>query len=789
MKIGHKLTLGFMGLTLLIAAIGYVALSASRDILEKTFGESSAVLAAQTLDRIQNNILNRIETIQAYSKDELAKEYISQSNSQFELLPDPDGYIEQIENDWDCLGNELTPFMTQLSANKLAGELKSKRDFYNNKYGYPLFAEIFITNRFGANIAQTNKTNDYYQADELWWQQARDNGRFVSDIDYDISSDTFSTAIAVRIDNSNGDFSGVIKAVLNIRETVDIIDQAKAASEYKTLLLHLINNDGKILYSTSGFDFFQDANSALFPDWQSLGLPGRKCFVTSRKAGEKEILYAHAHTKSTGQFDGQGWVLLTGTETAEIFAPIAELKRTLLLAGLSIMSLALLAGTVIYRSITVPIAQLRKATIQVSQGNLDTNLTSTSTDEIGQLAGSFQKMAQQLKKTIADLNAEIAVRKKAETGLCESEGQLRTILENVQTGIFIIDPETHTIVDANSVAEKLVGIPLNQLVGSVCHKYICTAEKGRCPITDLNQIVDNSERKLLTGGGEECPIIKTVTTIAFKGKKHLLESFVDISERKKAEQAMEKLNKDLETTIAELSRSNRQLQDFVHIAAHDLKTPVRGIGTLADWIINDYGDWFDEQGREQIRLLKTRVLRIDKLIDGMLQFSKIARNRPKEHHVDLNGLMKTVIGKIKPAENIEIAADSLPPINCQREHAELLFESIISNAVTFMDKPKGLIKVGCLEQGDFWKFYIQDNGPGIEQKHFERIFKIFQTLPGKDTPQTAGVGLAVARKIVEIYGGKIWVESQPGTGSIFFFTFSKKWEEPVYADAKAYSAY
>jgi light-regulated signal transduction histidine kinase (bacteriophytochrome) len=265
-------------------------------------------------------------------------------------------------------------------------------------------------------------------------------------------------------------------------------------------------------------------------------------------------------------------------------------------------------------------------------------------------------------------------------------------------------------------------------------------------------------------------------------------AYRDITERRKAENALEKLNKDLEVTIRELSRSNRQLKDFVHVAAHDLKTPVRGIGTLADWIIGDYGDKLDEEGRENIRLLKARVIRIDELIDGMLQFSKIARNRQNEQETDLNSLVSEVIERIKPGNDIEIAVDSLPRVTCEQEHIVQVFENLLSNAVAFMDKPKGLIKVGCVEQGDFWRFYIQDNGPGIEKKHWERIFKMFQTLPSTEEPGTAGIGLTIARKIVEIYGGKIWVESQPGQGSTFFFTFPKQCEESVYADTKADTA-
>ena len=127
-----------------------------------------------------------------------------------------------------------------------------------------------------------------------------------------------------------------------------------------------------------------------------------------------------------------------------------------------------------------------------------------------------------------------------EEALRESEDRLKIILESVQTGIVIIDSKTHRIIDANSVAVKLIGALKEQIVGSVCHRYICSAEKGQCPITDLGQSVDNSERVLLTARGEKCPVIKTVVPVILGGRKHLLESFIDITERKQAEEALRK---------------------------------------------------------------------------------------------------------------------------------------------------------------------------------------------------------------------------------------------------------
>lgn len=907
MKIGHKLTLGFVGSTLLIAVFGYVCLHTNQTALEESIGKSASDMSEQILNKISRNISRRIEQVQVYATDELAKKCIALSNAQFDNMPDPNSYIAQIDRDWTN-GVDL-PIIKELTSNELAKELQEQQKFYQNRYGYSLLGEIFVTNRFGVNVAQTNRTTDYYQADEEWWQVAQKDGLFVSDVNYDESSGTFSTEIAAKINDANGNFAGVIKVVPNIKETVNILNEAKLAAEYKTLQLHLIDHNGKIIYSTKGYMFGQDATSLIDNRFANANSKKQTLYIIDKNGH----LLTATQSKKQNALGELGWTLAAEIDTAEIFAPITNLRNTMLLVGVVIMGLALLACSITYRSVVVPIAELQKATIQIASGNLDTNLTKTGSGEISQLANSFQRMAQQLKKTIDDLNDEVNGRKKTEerlrqnqqflanifdsiqdgigimdkdlniimvnpwiadmhpeskpfvgkkcfaayhnrnspcpecpcvktlkTGmpystvipnpcnkcqggwititsfplkdhkgnttevieyvkditeqkktedaLRENETNLRIILDNIRTGVFIIDPEKHTIVYANPVAARLTGASQEQLVNSTCHKYICPAEIGQCPITDLKQTVDNSERALLTIKGEKLPIIKTVVNIMFNGKKHLLESFVDISEYKKAEQELERLNKELGVTVQELSISNRQLHDFVHVAAHDLKTPVRGIGTLADWIIADYGDKLDNQGREQVRLLKARVVRIDKLIDGMLQYSKVVRNRQKMRQVDLNAMLPDIIRGITSPDHVEIAVDSMPTITCERDHIEIVFQNLLINAVTFMDKTNGNVKVGCVEQGDFWKFYVSDNGPGIEQKYFEKIFRIFQTLPKKDESETTGIGLAIAKKIVELYGGKIWVESQLDSGSTFYFTFPRTLEDISYAATKTSTA-
>jgi len=241
----------------------------------------------------------------------------------------------------------------------------------------------------------------------------------------------------------------------------------------------------------------------------------------------------------------------------------------------------------------------------------------------------------------------------------------------------------------------------------------------------------------------------------------------EIGEREKAEHKQAELVKELENV-------NQELKDFAYIASHDLKAPLRAIKTLADWISTDYADKIDQDGQEQLKLLRQRVDRMHNLIDGILQYSRVGRVREKLAEVELNKLLPEIIDMLAPPANIKITVETeLPTVKCEETRITQVFQNLLSNAIKYMDKPNGLIKVGCAEDGEFWKFGIADNGPGIEKKHWERIFKIFQTLAPRDEFESTGIGLTVVKKIVELYGGKIWLESEVGKGTTFLFTFPK----------------
>ena len=245
----------------------------------------------------------------------------------------------------------------------------------------------------------------------------------------------------------------------------------------------------------------------------------------------------------------------------------------------------------------------------------------------------------------------------------------------------------------------------------------------------------------------------------------------EIHEREKAELALEKLNRDLESSVRELTRSNEELQEFSYIAAHDLKTPLRGIVTLADWISTDYAEMFDADGKEQVGLLIQRTKQMNTLVDNVLEYLSLGQGYPNKQAVDLNKVLPEVISEIATPDDVQIVVQNeLPTLSCKRTHIVQVFQNLLSNAIKHGNTHQGQIKVGCVNRGSFWEFSVADTGPGIDRKYFEKIFRIFQTLLPREQTTSTGIGLSVVKKIVELNAGSVWVESEIGAGSTFFFT-------------------
>ncbi|MBC1236954.1 ATP-binding protein [Nostoc sp. 2RC] len=229
----------------------------------------------------------------------------------------------------------------------------------------------------------------------------------------------------------------------------------------------------------------------------------------------------------------------------------------------------------------------------------------------------------------------------------------------------------------------------------------------------------------------------------------------------------------------ELKRSNNELDAFAYIASHDLKEPLRGIHNYSNFLIEDYGEILNEEGREKLKTLIRLTQRMEDLIDSLLHFSRLGRVDLSMQHTDINGVVQRNLDLLSARieeMKVEIRIPRpLPTVYCDRVQVGEVFNNLIANAIKYNDKPEKWIEIGYIEAAAPTPaiFYVRDNGIGIREKHFEAIFRIFKRLHGPSKyGGGTGAGLTITKKIVERHGGKIWVESTYGEGSTFYFTLS-----------------
>lgn len=258
--------------------------------------------------------------------------------------------------------------------------------------------------------------------------------------------------------------------------------------------------------------------------------------------------------------------------------------------------------------------------------------------------------------------------------------------------------------------------------------------------------------------------------------EHYIAIRTDITQRKQDEALLKDLNEQLRQRAEELVSSNRELENFAYIASHDLQEPLRMVGSYVQLLEKRYADQLDEDGRTFIHYAVDGATRMKQLIKDLLGYSRLNREL-KLTRVDLNRVLSEIIhvldGRIKET-GARIELGSLPVIQADKTQMAQLFQNLLSNAIKYRREgipPEIVIQAEKLE--GYWQFSISDNGIGIEEQYAQVIFIIFKQLHGKGKYGGTGIGLAIVKRIVEAHGGKVWIESEPGKGTSFYFTISE----------------
>jgi PAS domain S-box-containing protein len=373
-------------------------------------------------------------------------------------------------------------------------------------------------------------------------------------------------------------------------------------------------------------------------------------------------------------------------------------------------------------------------------------------------------------------------KQRADAALRDNEARYRLLFDSSPTGLFVAADDR--VVMMNAAGRQLLGAAdddavLGQSIYTfVRSDYLASARERISVVNQEGRPVPPLERVLIRVDGSEFDA--EVTTLPFVWQGRPATQFIvrDLTEHKAVERALRDINNELESRVAlrttELRRANQELRDFSHIVSHDLKAPLRGIASLVDWLEQDHAAALGKEGRELVQLMAVRARRMHRLIEDILRYSRVGRSRETETEVDLGELLRTVIDALSVPPHISVrAVTPLPKIRIARTALEQVFQNLIGNAARYMDKPAGEITVECEAVPGFWRIRVSDNGPGIEPRHHQRIFELFQRLGPRDDSESTGIGLTIVKKIVENLGGSIEIESSPGTGSRFTFTLPR----------------
>lgn len=372
---------------------------------------------------------------------------------------------------------------------------------------------------------------------------------------------------------------------------------------------------------------------------------------------------------------------------------------------------------------------------------------------------------------------DISWRKQIEENIKSETIRLTAVMNTVLDGLITINHQG-IIHSFNRSAERIFGYTPEEVIGQNVKMLMPEPYRGGHD-GYLTHYMDTGERKVIGIGREVVGQRKDGTTFPMElginemrmGEERMFVGTVrDITQRKESEAAIQQY-------VEKLKRSNQELDDFAHIASHDLKEPIRGLTNNAIFIMEDHMDKLEESGKKRLNRMVYLCKRMEQLVDDLLYFSRLGRQELAVQQANLNFIISDIALMMETTlieKNVSILIPkTLPPITCDVPRVTEVFRNLITNAVKYNKSEEKTVEIGALEEKDsnVPVFYVRDNGIGIEDRFYNDIFRIFKRLNEEDdSAKGTGVGLTFVKKIIERHGGKIWLESKPEAGTTFYFT-------------------
>lgn len=808
MKIRSKIFLNFFLVSLFSLAVvsGSIYYFGHNIIIENIAGYNY-FLAQNDIDSVDRFIDRRLEQWQVYVKTNIVLQTVLvQSNEEFAGMDGREEFIKAQDSAWqNSEKTSITSFMKDILENSLSDGLRAHTAFYEAQTGYNIFPEFFITNKYGALVAATSKTSDYMQADEDWWQKAKTEGVWVSDVSLDDSSGIYNLAFCIRVDDKKGDFMGVAKIIYDIRDVFKIVDSAvnplvdNAGAlginfTRQTVNASLLNKDGKLIYSVKdGFgDLVDYPYLSLIREVASVN---KKPYFIAQKDGA-EKLFSQGHSRGYSDFKGLDWLLVVEKDTGEALAPLVSLAYWLVISVLLVFGVVIILSLWLSYSFSKPIKKLMKEVERVEGGDLNVKISALGHDEIGQLARAFNDMVVAVKISRREVDKKVAAQtveiKQKALDLEDKQKAILNILDDVETerdratrerdkvdiilhsigdGVFVVDKDYKVIV-FNGVAEKISGFGAKEVIGKRYDKILKFVFEKDEKINDefVRRAIESGSAKQMSNhtviirkDGQRVPVADSAAPIKDKSGEiaGCVVVFRDVTRER-----------EIDTMKSE----------FVSVASHQLRTPLTGIKWFTEFLLKSK---LSAKTKDYVKQISTSNERMVRLVDDLLNVSRIETGRKFDivlKDTDIVPIIKSVVKEqTLSAEQKHIAlvcsADAPDKLILPIDELKIrqVFQNLINNAIKY-SKDKTKVIIGCQQKKNEVIFFVKDNGVGIPEHQQSRVFTKFFRAENILTMHTdgTGLGLYIVKAIAEAHGGKVWFESAENKGTTFFFSLPAK---------------
>ncbi len=376
------------------------------------------------------------------------------------------------------------------------------------------------------------------------------------------------------------------------------------------------------------------------------------------------------------------------------------------------------------------------------------------------------------------ISEDITEQKKAEQKLKDLNERFLRIFNLSPVAMSISYLDTAQLFMVNESFEKLFLLKREEAIGKTFAELkVMTAADRKARIDQVVQQGGNVrgvEVKLRKANGQIVDVLTSIEIIEIENRKCVLSAAMDITDRKEYEDQIIRLNAELNKNLEQLKVLNKELEAFTYSVSHDLRAPLRIIDGYAEIIRNDFKDKLDEEGRQNLDVIRNNARKMGQLIDDLLNLSRLGRKELVQHNVNMDDLVENILLDQQahfPARKITIEKKPLLPANCDKSMMQQVWTNLVSNAFKYTgknDNPQ--VEIGSYKEQDHIIYYIKDNGVGFDMRYADKLFGVFQRLHKMTEFEGTGVGLAIVQRIILKHGGKVWAEAEVDKGATFYFS-------------------